>query len=63
MNRKRIAYIIIFASCILLILKLSEFNFDNLKENSYLGIAPNLLVILGMLLTIRSINKKEKNKE
>ena len=55
MNRN-VAYFLIFASLIFLVLNLSDFNFGNLKENQYSGIASNLLLIL----TIRELNKKQK---
>jgi hypothetical protein len=60
MNRKKVAYFVIFASLILLVFNLSEFNLNNLKENHYAGIASNLLLILGMILTIRELNKSQK---
>jgi hypothetical protein len=59
MNRKIIAYFLIFASLILLIFNISELNFDNLKENRYASIVSNLLLILAMIFTIRDINKKK----
>lgn len=60
MNRKKVAYFVIFASLILLVFNLSEFNFNNLKENHYAGIASNLLLILAMIVTIRELNKSQK---
>jgi Ca2+/Na+ antiporter len=59
MNRKIIAYFLIFASLILLILNITELNFDNLKENRYASIVSNLLLILAMIFNIRDINKKK----
>lgn len=59
MNRKIIAYFLIFASLILLIFNITELNFDNLKENRYTSIVSNLLLILAMIFTIRDINKKK----
>ena len=60
MNRKKIAYILIFASCILLVFNLLQLDFDNLKAKNFLGIGPNIFVIVAMLFTIRGINKREK---
>jgi hypothetical protein len=60
MNRKKEAYFVIFASLILLVFNLYDFNFDNLKENHYSGIASNLLLILAMIVTIRELNKSQK---
>ena len=62
MNRKKIAYILIIASCILLFFNLLQLDFNNLKTKSFLGIGPNIFVIVAMLFTIRGINKREKNK-
>ncbi|SFI59863.1 hypothetical protein, partial [Halpernia frigidisoli] len=59
MNRKNKAYFLILASLILLVLNVTELNFENLKENRYSSIASNLLLILAMILTIKNTNKKE----
>jgi len=59
MNRKNIAYFLILTSLILLVLNVTELNFENLKENRYSSIASNLLLILAMILTIKNTNKKE----
>lgn len=60
MDRKKIAYILLFLGVILLIVNICSLNFKNLKENSYFGIGSNLLLILAMILTIRGINKSER---
>ena len=60
MSRKKIAYILIILSAILLIVNISNLNFKNSSENNYFGIASNVLLILAMILTIRGINKREK---
>jgi len=57
MNRN-VAYFLIFASLIFLVLNL--FDFDYLKENHYSGIASNLLLLSAMIVTIRELNKKQK---
>jgi hypothetical protein len=59
MNRIKIAYFLIFASLILLVLNISELDFENLKENKYSGIASNILLIISMILTINNAKKNE----
>jgi uncharacterized membrane protein YkvI len=59
MNRLKIAYFLIFASLILLVLNISELNFENLKENKYSGIGSNILLIIAMILTIYNAKKNE----
>jgi hypothetical protein len=59
MNRIKIAYFLIFASLILLVLNISELDFENLKENKYSGIASNILLIIAMILTIYNAKKNE----
>ena len=59
MNRIKIAYFLIFASLILLVLNISELDFENLKKNKYSGIASNILLIIAMILTIYNAKKNE----
>lgn len=59
MNRIKIAYFLIFASLILLVLNISELDIENLKENKYSGIASNILVIISMISTINNAKKNE----
>lgn len=59
MNRIKIAYFLIFVSLILLVLNISELDFENLKENKYSGIASNILLIISMILTINNAKKNE----
>jgi hypothetical protein len=59
MNGIKIAYFLIFASLILLVLNISELDFENLKENKYSGIASNILLIISMILTINNAKKNE----
>jgi hypothetical protein len=61
MNRIKIAYFLIFASLILLVLNILELDFENLKENKYSGIVSNILLIIAMTLTI--YNKKKNGNE
>ena len=57
---RKIAYFLIAASIVLLFLNLRDFNFVDLKQNRYSGIASNLLLILAMTLTL--VNKKKTEK-
>lgn len=61
MNRIKIAYFLIFASLILLVLNILELDFKNLKENKYSGIVSNILLIIAMTLII--YNKKKNGNE
>lgn len=61
MNRKKIAYFVILASVVLLILNITELNFENPAENRYSGIVSNLLLLFAMVLTIRDLNKNKQN--
>lgn len=61
MNRKKIAYILLILGIVLLIVNISLINFKDFNENNYFGIGSNLLLISAMILTIRGINKQEKN--
>ena len=51
-TKRNIAYFLIAVSFVLLMVNLSDFNFDDLSQNKYSGIASNLLLILAMILTI-----------
>ncbi|WP_407557859.1 hypothetical protein [Winogradskyella sp. 4-2091] len=57
-----VAYLIIIAGLILLIMHISELDFDNLKKGPFSGIVSNILLILAMIITIRK-DKAKKEKE
>jgi len=55
MNKLYILYFAIIVSSILLIVNVSELDFDNLQNGSYTGIIGNILLILAMIVTIRDL--------
>lgn len=62
MNKLKLAYFLLFASLILLILNIYQLDFNNLQKGSYWGIISNLLLMFGMIVNIRDLKKgAEKN--
>lgn len=60
MNKLKLAYSLLIASCILLIINLYRLDFDNLLKENYYGIISNILLMIGMIINIRDLNKIEK---
>ena len=62
MNKIRIAQIIMLAGAILLIMNLSQLDVNNLRFETgpVLGIISNILLIIGMYVTIKEIRKSNK---
>ncbi len=60
MNKLKFAYLLIIGSLILLIINVYNLDFDNLKKENYWGIVSNLLLVVGMTLTIKGIKNREK---
>ena len=54
------AYIVIIAGLILLVWNISELDFENLKKGPFSGIVSNVLLITTMIISIRSLKKKER---
>jgi len=63
MNANVIVYPALFMLCIVFVVNLSALKFDNSKQNNYLGIISNVVVILLMIYAIYKNNKLEKEKE
>lgn len=62
MNKLKLAYFLLFASLILLILNICQLDLNNLQKGSYWGIISNLLLMFGMIVNIRDLKKgAEKN--
>lgn len=59
MNRLRIAYFVLIVSFLLLILNLSELDFNDFSKNRYSGSVSNLLLIASMIVTIRDLKKQK----
>ena len=63
MNKLKLAYFLLFASLILLILNIYLLDFNNLQKGNYWGIISNLLLMFGMVVNIRDLKKGvKKNK-
>ena len=62
MNKQKLAYLLLVASLILLIINIYSLDFDNLRNGNYWGIVSNLLLMFGMIINIRDLKKLEKNK-
>ena len=59
MTRKTVAYIVMMAGMILLIINISELDFSNFINRPLAGIVSNVLLILAMIICVRDLNKKE----
>jgi len=51
------AYIVLILSFVLLIWNVYQLDFDNLKNGPYSGIFSNVLLMLAMIISIRDLNK------
>lgn len=60
MNNLRWIYFILIGSIILLLVNIYRLDFNNLKNQTYWGIASNIFVIIAMLLNIKNIKKHKK---
>lgn len=59
--KHKLAYFVLCASTILLILNLYDFIVNNEYEGFYLRILSNILLIAAMIFTIKARNKLNKN--
>jgi hypothetical protein len=62
MKKIQLAYFLLIASTILLILNIYNLDFNNLQNGNYWGIVSNLLLMFGMIVNIRDLKKNEENK-
>lgn len=62
MKKIQLAYFLLIASTILLILNIYNLDFNNLQNGNYWGIVSNLLLMFGMIVNIRDFKKNEENK-
>lgn len=62
MNKLKLAYFLLIASSILLIINILNFDFNNLQNGNYWGIVSNLLLMFGMIVNIRDLKNREENK-
>jgi formate hydrogenlyase subunit 3/multisubunit Na+/H+ antiporter MnhD subunit len=62
MNKLKLAYFLLIASAILLIINIYNLDFMNLQNGNYWGIVSNLLLMIGMIINIRDLKSREENK-
>ena len=60
MNNLRWIYLVLIGSIILLVVNIYRLDFNNLKNQTYWGIASNIFVIIAMFLNIKNIKKHKK---
>ena len=63
MNKLKLAYLLLIASAILLIINIYNLDFKNLQNGNYWGIASNLLLMIGIIINIRDLKNREENKQ
>ena len=62
MNKLKLAYFLLFASLILLIVNIYGLDLNNLQKGNYWGIISNLLLLFGMIVNIRDLKKGAEKK-
>lgn len=62
MKKINFAYAILFVGIILLILNITDLDFENFKQGPFFGIISNILLIILMIVNIRDLKKVEKEK-
>lgn len=58
---KKLAYILIILSSIIIAVNIYDTDFENLKLTSFLNSISSVLLILAMIISIKNINKQSKN--
>ncbi|WP_372795352.1 hypothetical protein [Lutibacter sp.] len=61
MKKINFAYAILFVGIILLILNITDLDFENFKQGPFFGIISNILLIILMIVNIRDLKEKENN--
>ena len=59
--KHKLAYFVIIASAILLIVNLYDYFVNGDEKGFYLRIISNILLIVAMIFSIRARNKKDRN--
>lgn len=59
-KRKKVAIIVLWVSVIIMIYHMVSFDYSNFEYKALLSPISSMLLVLGMYLTIRDINKKSK---
>jgi len=62
MKKINFAYIILIVGIILLILNITDLDFENFKQGPFFGIISNILLIILMIVNIRDLKKLEKER-
>lgn len=57
MNKLKFAYLLLIIGSVLLVVNIYNLDFNQLKNENYWGIISNLLLIIGMIVTIRDVKK------
>ena len=57
MNKLKLAYLVLVASVILLVINVYNLDFENLSSGNYWGIISNLLLMVAMILNINELKK------
>lgn len=57
MNKLKFAYLLLIIGSVLLVVNIYNLDFNQLKNENYWGIVSNLLLIIGMIVTIRDVKK------
>jgi hypothetical protein len=58
----KLAYFLLIASLILLIVNIYGLDLNNLQKGNYWGIVSNLLLLFGMIINIRDLKKGAEKK-
>jgi hypothetical protein len=62
MNKLKLAYFLLIASAILLVINIYNLDFQNLRNGNYWGIVSNLLLMIGMIINIRDLKNRKENR-
>ena len=62
MKKINFAYAILFVGIILLVLNITDLDFENFKQGPFFGIISNILLIILMIVNIRDLKKIENEK-
>lgn len=57
MNKLKLAYLLLIIGSVLLMVYLYKYVFNNFNNKYFWGIVSNLLLIIGMIVTIRDVKK------
>ena len=61
MNKLKLAYLLIVIGLILFVINIHNVDFNHLQSGNYWGIISNLLLMFGMITSIKELKKIQKN--